>query len=319
VAVTNWNIPARPVTGPAVHNSPRRTAWALVSAGVFHNKPMRSIGDVSLRAERCARLDSYIQQRRLQTRPDLAENTSMAEQPGPDERPRCCICFDDTIALPLRCDADPAHSMCAECAAHIVVDGASRPPMELSIEESRTETYMIVCPVPGCKSHPFVQAELAAALTDDAGMQAVSSLAQASERLVKMLRQAETTARDDDMIRSQFALPDGGYSAYMCGACSFGPIEHVNCHDLSAHHGERRGGSIRVNNACPACGWFARDLGQWKRWDGRVVGQPASADRVQHEALSSTSPLAAEVREDPPRREARRGIFARARRFVFAR
>ena len=277
--------------------------WALVSAGIFHNKPLRSISDVSLRAERCARLDAYIRHRRSLTRPELqAQGSNVWEQlrelASAESSPLCCICFDDAIELPLRCNGDTAHSMCSECAAHLTADSAARPPLELSAEESLAEAYHVTCPVPGCTSHPFGRDTLAAALTDEAGAAAVASMERATVQLTKMLRDAETilleaeaVGRDDAMIRAQFATPSGTFRAFMCGNCSFGPIEHVNCLDLRSHHGESRGGAVKVSNACPACGWFAPTLNQWKPWDGVVVGQPAAARRKEEKLALSMEKL----------------------------
>jgi len=59
-------------------------------------------------------------------------------------------------------------------------------------------------------------------------------------------------------------------NSYMCGKCSFGPVDHVACHSLASHHGERTAGGGVVRNNCPKCGWFSSQLDTWPRWDGRV-------------------------------------------------
>jgi len=59
-------------------------------------------------------------------------------------------------------------------------------------------------------------------------------------------------------------------NSYMCGKCSFGPVDHVACHSLASHHGERTAGGGVVRNNCPKCGWFSSQLEAWPRWDGRV-------------------------------------------------
>jgi len=58
--------------------------------------------------------------------------------------------------------------------------------------------------------------------------------------------------------------------AYQCRDCGFGPIDHFACEDLLSHHGEEVGRGARINNACPRCGWFSDDLGDWPNWDGTV-------------------------------------------------
>jgi len=59
-------------------------------------------------------------------------------------------------------------------------------------------------------------------------------------------------------------------NSFMCGKCSFGPVDHANCADLRSHHGEDRGFGVRVSNACPKCGWFSDNIADWPPWDGRV-------------------------------------------------
>lgn len=55
--------------------------------------------------------------------------------------------------------------------------------------------------------------------------------------------------------------------SYMCPKCSFGPIIHAYCPNLSQHNG--RSG---VKNSCPQCMFFAPDINGWKRWDGQLPG-----------------------------------------------
>ena len=80
--------------------------------------------------------------------------------------------------------------------------------------------------------------------------------------------------------------------ARMCGRCNHGPIEHFACSDLTAHRSEGFTG-----NACQKCGWFARSINDWPKWDGNLPDtavEPVSfepsadmdsetAQRVHHE------------------------------------
>ena len=79
----------------------------------------------------------------------------------------------------------------------------------------------------------------------------------------------EQKAREDrnilaEQLKRQF--PD----ARQCKLCGHGPILHFACSNLATHHGERnnRGGSI--NNACVKCGWFAKDIRAWPKWNGKL-------------------------------------------------
>jgi len=70
--------------------------------------------------------------------------------------------------------------------------------------------------------------------------------------------------------------------------------------DLSSHHGEAHGNGA-INNACPKCGWFAKQIKQWPSWNGTFV-DPSSAPQ----ALSSSSSSAGQT---SPRFLNRRMVF----------
>jgi hypothetical protein len=63
-----------------------------------------------------------------------------------------------------------------------------------------------------------------------------------------------------------------------CGACGFGPIDHVACSDLTTHHLESGGGGgpAVIDNSCPRCGWFQGDKAAWPRWDGTLPAELAA-------------------------------------------
>jgi hypothetical protein len=63
-------------------------------------------------------------------------------------------------------------------------------------------------------------------------------------------------------------------NAVQCGRCGVGPVDHVSCSDLTAHHGQRVGAG-RISNACQGCGWFSPNVRDWPKWDGRVAGSAA--------------------------------------------
>jgi hypothetical protein len=50
-----------------------------------------------------------------------------------------------------------------------------------------------------------------------------------------------------------------------------GPVIPENSYDLQAHHGESSSsGRGRISNACPSCGFFSRERGDWVRWDDQL-------------------------------------------------
>ena len=60
-------------------------------------------------------------------------------------------------------------------------------------------------------------------------------------------------------------------NAVHCPRCRAGPVIPENCYDLQAHHGESpSSGRGRISNACPSCGFFSRERGDWVRWDGQL-------------------------------------------------
>ena len=57
--------------------------------------------------------------------------------------------------------------------------------------------------------------------------------------------------------------------------------------DLSSHHGEAHGTGA-INNACPQCGWFAKQIKQWPAWNGTFV-EPGTFKAAASSSSSSSS------------------------------
>lgn len=62
--------------------------------------------------------------------------------------------------------------------------------------------------------------------------------------------------------------------ARMCPSCKYGPVLHEYCSNLLTHHGEKKGGSAQVSNACPRCKWLGTNWGEWLPWDGKMGNIP---------------------------------------------
>jgi len=58
-------------------------------------------------------------------------------------------------------------------------------------------------------------------------------------------------------------------NARQCGKCGFGPVEHFACGNLETHQGQRVGRAA-IQNKCPHCGWFASNINQWPKWNGKL-------------------------------------------------
>lgn len=67
-------------------------------------------------------------------------------------------------------------------------------------------------------------------------------------------------------VRLGYLRADGRYDAQECPHCSFGPIQHDRCADLTAHHGVRG-----VSNCCPRCGFFAETVDEFRSWSGEFA------------------------------------------------
>ena len=103
--------------------------------------------------------------------------------------------------------------------------------------------------------------------------------------------------RERDVAMFRAIIP----RAYQCARCGLGPVEHANCNDLAAHHGQHliarrqvcrtRGfvvGSDRVNNACARCGWFSANISDWHAWDGRLPDDWTVAASTAPAAIAGT-------------------------------
>ena len=85
------------------------------------------------------------------------------------------------------------------------------------------------------------------------------------EKSSSAARAAHDAAATAEFMRRQYP------NAVQCPRCHAGPVIPENCYDLQAHHGETLGrGRGRISNACPSCGFFSRERGDWVRWDGQM-------------------------------------------------
>jgi hypothetical protein len=72
------------------------------------------------------------------------------------------------------------------------------------------------------------------------------------------------------LLAQQLQIELGG-RARMCGRCTFGPVDHAACDDLTSHHQQDVGNGVRINNACSRCGWFSSNVQDWPLWDGKLA------------------------------------------------
>ena len=210
----------------------------------------------------------------------------IAQETARDKAQRtCCVCFDDNTQG-LQCE-EHNHFVCLDCAPQVVermLDQINEDPAVL--ERHRSNWGNFKCVQPDCNTL-YAETQLARHLPEAifcrycAAQNAVieqSLFEQLQGNFQQRLaaaraefecsnlgaRQAQDTSATEEYMRRQFP------NAVQCPICGAGPVIPENCYDLQAHHGERllRGG--HVSNACPSCGFFSRDRGEWKHWDGRM-------------------------------------------------
>ena len=206
----------------------------------------------------------------------------------------CNICFmedHEEGILAVSCDND--HYMCQTCFSGWV---ESESDIEANPQNILLNGGRITCVCKksdGCDSLAYANKLIAMVVSDElyekylrardfvVGKEAVSGA------LAKIKGGNMMDAIEQEQIRNMYRTKDGSYSAYMCGQCKFGPIDHGWCSNLQSHHGEKKMGGGHVNNACPKCGWFANCIQQWPKWDGKF--QEPGKTVIQHPPVSSMS------------------------------
>jgi hypothetical protein len=201
----------------------------------------------------------------------------------------CNICFDESLKG-VGCEGTPSHFICCDCApsqVQTILQHLNPGPhaSEARLERHRTQGGRIKCVRPDCEAL-YPETGLARALTDDVFRQyRAAQDAVVEQRLFGQLQwrfQQQLAESRAEFHRSscaaQAAQDDAATAEFMrrqypnavqCPSCGSGPVIPENCCDLQAHHGEStRGG--RISNACPSCGFFSRERGDWVRWNGQM-------------------------------------------------
>ena len=103
---------------------------------------------------------------------------------------------------------------------------------------------------------------------------------------VKHSRVIRAAGDSEEAATAQY-LRDHYRNAVQCPRCGAGPVIPEQCADLQAHHGETLSRGGRISNACPSCGFFSRNRGDWASWDGLLrrsqdeIGEGLSRERQQ--------------------------------------
>jgi hypothetical protein len=212
----------------------------------------------------------------------------------------CNICYctedkDDSIGV--ACDND--HFLCQDCFTSYVTSESDTVNNPQNIIKNGGRITCVCKIASGCDSHAFANKLIAMVVPDEVyesylrardyvvGKDAVAGA------LAKVKDTGSMNAVEQEQIRNLYKKANGTYSCYMCKKCKFGPIDHGWCSDLSAHQGEEKGSGSSINNACPKCGWFAKQINQWPAWDGSFLHQNGGAPPASSSSSSSSASSAA--------------------------
>mmetsp|Transcript_16344 Transcript_16344/g.41215 ORF Transcript_16344/g.41215 Transcript_16344/m.41215 type:complete len:490 (+) Transcript_16344:41-1510(+) len=212
--------------------------------------------------------------------------SSAMKMPVSAEGKLCNICYmedHEAGTMGVACDND--HFICQECFSQWVASETDIEANPQKIFENGGRVTCVCKMSSNCTSNAFANKLIAMVVPDElyerylkardyvVGKDAVAGA------LAKVKQSGGISGVEQEQIRNLYKKADGTYSAYMCGQCKFGPIDHGWCNDLSCHHGEGKGQTGQISNACPKCKWFAAQLGCWPRWDGefREGGGSSSA------------------------------------------
>ena len=210
----------------------------------------------------------------------------------------CVVCFEPAAAG-ISCAGEPKHFTCSDCLEQLVLhkaqqlketDEIGKRADGSSPEVAKALAGFIFCPchgVGGCiAKQPFPERDLASVLSDEAFSTYVEgrTLLKCAEAESKAYQDANETlqselngmraatgaviAHGSKLLAKQMKreMPD----ARQCAVCSYGPMDHRDCADLAAHHGQVLEGGYKIDNSCPRCGWFSEDKADWPLWDGTI-------------------------------------------------
>ena len=202
------------------------------------------------------------------------------------EQQQCCICYDVLpVSAGLGCEGSACHYICADCAPREVQRILEAIQEAEPLARHRAQGGRIMCVQQGCEA-PYAESALARVLPDAlfreyrAAQDAVVEQRLFEELQQRFQEQLEAARREFENANHVARAEQGAAAtaefmrrqypnAVQCPRCRAGPVIPENCYDLQAHHGEETGRG-RISNACPSCGFFSRERGDWVRWDGQL-------------------------------------------------
>jgi serine/threonine protein kinase len=202
------------------------------------------------------------------------------------EQQQCIICYEGfPVSAGLGCESSAGHFICADCAPREVQRILAAIQEAEPLARHREQGGRIICVQQGCVA-PYAESALARVLPDAlfreyrAAQDAVVEQRLFEELQQRFQEQLEVARREFENANHVARAEQGAAAtaefmrrqypdAVQCPRCSAGPVIPENCYNLQTHHGESsRSGRGRISNACPSCGFFSRERGDWVRWDG---------------------------------------------------
>lgn len=254
---------------------------------------------------------------------------------------RCCVvCFEEPSHGEggITCSGDPEHLVCSDCLEPLVKTKVEAIMATGSGDASCPgEAGLIFCPCRGLTGRdrctavsPFADRDLAQAVSAETfamyldGRSAAKlaeverrAYADAHEMMQEEMKAMKAVANATSAHGSRLlaaALKRSMPDARMCPECGHGPMDHRDCEDLAAHHGQVLESGARIDNACPKCGFFSRDKADWPLWDGTLAndGNEAVVDAATTRQLVEAE--VREVQEQKERAELRAEAAVRSRK-----
>ena len=201
----------------------------------------------------------------------------------PEELLECCCCFEDAVRRADGATCTEGHFMCTECLQQWVRDSVGKSLSERREHEGRVRCTADVrdnacgAPFSGSDLGKVLPAKLFHTYLEKREDVLRAQLREEFEVEAEKRRKAtlkEEKKMNEELTRRE--LLQEYPNAVQCPRCGAGPVVPENCYNLETHHGQELQGGGRVSNACPACGFFDRDRGNWARWDGRLRGGGAA-------------------------------------------
>jgi len=112
-------------------------------------------------------------------------------------------------------------------------------------------------------TNPSVSSRIACPVSNNCGVYSANQLRKgASLMVLQLLEQVERVEQEFAKLPAAEQLRRANEDSYQCPRCSFGPVSHFACPDLTG---------APSTNKCPKCSFYAVRIGEWHKWDGQIA------------------------------------------------